>query len=184
MSDRHRTLDEVELMLDNARLRDELEPYVDDSLDRVPRMSLVLENEYLASMLAWERAPAIPIAKWVDPPLEMPHPDTLDDAGLHARLHQTIRQLYAAKVILEYTDHLTDRQLYTILYRDILPCCEKKLDLPHNYLHWRCVADEDEQTWLRFYASPVERRQWQELTGWNPPPSEPPPHPRRLPGSG
>ena len=38
----------------NAELRDELEPYYDESISRVSvhRLPLSVENEYLASMLA------------------------------------------------------------------------------------------------------------------------------------
>lgn len=178
--------DEVDLLLDNARLRDELEPYIDDSVCEVSggRMPLVVENEYLASMLAWERAPAMPISQWFSPPLELPHPDALDQDSLHRLLWQTIRQLHTARVILECTDHLSDRQLYTLIYRDILPSCEKKVDLPRNYLHWRCLDEADEQTWLKCYASPVERRRWQEEFQMEPPPSEPPPYPRQMPFRG
>lgn len=176
-------IDEVDLLLDNARLRDELEPYVDDSIGEssAGRMPLVVENEYLASMLAWERAPAMPIAQWFNPPLELPHPDQLDQDEVHRLLWQTIWQLHSVKIILECTDHLSDRQLYTLIYRDILPSCEKKVDLPRNSLHWRCFDDADDQTWLRFYASPVERRRWQEEFQQEPPPSELPPYPRPMP---
>ncbi len=49
---------EVDLLLRNAQLRDELEPYIDESVDLVSlrHMSLAEENEFLASILAWERA--------------------------------------------------------------------------------------------------------------------------------
>ncbi len=181
MSDTQPVTNEVELLLDNARLRDELEPYIDESVDGVVRLPLTVENEYLASMLAWERAPAMPIANWFNPPLQLPHPESLADEQIHERLNETIQQLYQANVVLECTDHLSDRQLYTIIYRDILPCCEKKVDLPRNYLHWRCLDDDDQQTWLRYYASAVERRRWQEATGGEPPRSERPPYPRHLP---
>ncbi len=79
-------------------------------------------------MLAWERAPALPISHWFNPPLSLPHPDTLDSATLHGLLWQTIRQLHCERIVLECTDHLSDRELYTMLFRDILPSCEKKVD--------------------------------------------------------
>jgi len=184
MSDMGRSvLDEVDLMLDNARLRDELEPYIDDSVSSSSnsRMPLRVENEYLASMLAWERAPAMPIAQWFSPALTLPPPDALTPDDLHRLLWQTIRQLHSARIVLDCTDHLSDLQLYTLIYRDILPSCEKKVDLPRNYLHWRCLDDADDETWLRYYASPVERRRWQEEFQQELPPSERPPYPRQMP---
>ena len=117
------TINEVDLMLTNARLRDELEPYRDESIEdtAINRMPLQKENEYLASMLAWERAPALPVSCWFSPPLEIPAPDTLSDEELTKVLNQTAERLFAKNVILRYTDHLSDRDLYIILYRDILP---------------------------------------------------------------
>ena len=177
---------DVDLLLDNARLRDELEPYIDDSFSHAAgRMPLKVENEYLASMLAWERAPAIPIAQWVDPPIELPNPDSLSDSDLHLFLWHVIERLYSVRIILECTDHLSDRQLYTLMYRDILPSYEKKVDLPRNYLHWRCLDDSDVDTWLRYYANNSERSRWQEEVGKAfLPTKEEVPYPRIMPPRG
>ena len=175
-------VDEVDLMLANARLRDELEPYRDESIDdpSVTRMSLRTENEYLASILAWERAPALPIASWFMPVMELPSPDAIDDTLLSTLLYDTIDRLYSQKVVLRFTDHLSDRELYKIIYRDILPCCEKKVELPGKYLEWRCIEAND--TWLRYYADAVDRRRYQEEYDVDIPPSETPKYKRNLPG--
>ncbi len=118
--------EEVELLLRNARLRDELEPYVDESVALVSfrQMNLREENDFLESMLAWERAPALPISRWSSPPLSIPSPDLLDNDVLHALLYDTIDRLFQIRVVLEMTEHLSDRKLYTVVYRDILPACE------------------------------------------------------------
>ncbi len=175
------SVDEVDLMLANARLRDELEPYRDESIDSSSnRMPLRTENEYLASMLAWERAPALPIASWFSPPLELQPPDSLDDRALEIALDQTIDRLYSKRVVLRFTDHCSNRQLYKIIYRDILPCCEKKVDVPGKSLEWHCI--DDHETWLRYYASPIERRRFQEEHDVDLPASETPRHKRNLPG--
>jgi hypothetical protein len=131
-------------------------------------------------MLAWERAPALPIASWFMPLLELPSPDSLDDTKLSALLSETIDRLYSERVVLRYTDHLSDRELYTIIYRDILPCCEKKLELPGKYLEWRCI--EENETWLRYYADAIDRRRFQEEFDVELPPSETPKYKRNLPG--
>ena len=89
MSDTSRpSIDEVDLMLANARLRDELEPFRDESIDdpSTTRMPLHTENEYLASMLAWERAPALPISRWFSPELELAPPESLADDELGASI--------------------------------------------------------------------------------------------------
>ena len=183
MSESHRPIvEEVDLLMDNARLRDELEPYRDESIDdSTTRMPLAAENEYLASILAWERAPALPIASWFSPPLQLPAPESLSEEELGGLLEETIERMYAESIVLRYTDHLSDRELYKIIIRDILPSCEKKVDVPGKFLEWRCVSDND--TWLRFYAGAAERRRQQEEHDIDLPPAEKPRYPRQLPGN-
>ena len=175
---------EVEAILLNARLRDELEPFFDESVHcvNVQRMPTQQENEFLMSMLAWERAPVLPIARWFEPELSLPAPDTLDDQSIHELLWETIHRLYEKRIVLEFTDHLADRQLFTLIYRDILPSYEKKVELPKNYLHWHCLDDDsDPQTWLRYYASEEEREAWSAETGQAMPAMQSPPYPRKMP---
>ncbi len=176
--------DDVDQLLLNARLRDELEPFIDESLQVVNthRMPTHLENEYLASMLEWERAPVLPISRWFEPELQLPPPDTLDDAQLHELLWETIEKLYKQRVALDFTGHLSDRELYCLICRDILPSLEKKISRRNTFLHWQCIdANADPDIWLRYYASGEERAAWQEGTGDEIPPSEPIPYPRRMP---
>lgn len=175
---------EVDDLLLNARLRDEIEPFADESLDllHIRELPTEQENEYLASMLAWERAPVLPISQWFHPELRLPRPETLNEADLHRELWDVIGRLHEKRVALEYTDHLSDRELYLIIFRDILPSPEKKIDLPDNWIYWNCAQpDGDPETWLRYYASPMERGSWAEETGLELPPCEPPQYPRNLP---
>ena len=176
--------EEVEQLLLNAHLRDELEPFLDESIHLVDmaRLPTPKENEFLASMLAWERAPVLPISQWFEPELTLPSPRELDDLRLHELLWDTIHRLYEKRIVLEYTDHLSDRELYCVIVRDILPSSEKKIDLPKNYLHWHCLDDkESPELWLRYYASCAERNSWAREHGQMPPRSERPPFPRKMP---
>lgn len=177
--------EEVEQLLLNAQLRDELEPYFDESLScvNVREVPTPVENEFLASILAWERAPVLPISQWFDPELVLPNPDCLEEFELHQTLWDTIHKLYSKRIVLDFTDHLTDRELYRIVYRDILPSREKKIDLPKNYLHWNCAEadDDDPEIWLTYYATDVERETWAEETGQWLPPAKTPPYPRKMP---
>jgi len=141
-----------------------------------------VENAYLASMLAWEKAPVLPISQWFEPELRLPPPESLDDARLHEVLWDTIQKLFDRRIALHHTDHLSDRQLYCIICRDILPSQEKKLDGEDFFLHWECVDPErDRETWLRYYATPEERQMLADEGQWVPP-LEAPPYPRQLPG--
>jgi hypothetical protein len=176
--------EEVDHLLLNARLRDELEPFLDESvcLVDVRSMPTPVENEFLASMLAWEKAPVLPIKQWFPTELALPPPDALGDAALHEMLWSVIHKLYEARIVLDFTEHLSDRELYVVIYRDILPSPEKKLDLPKNYLHWACLdPDDDPETWLKYYATEGQRKEWAAETGQGLPAAERPPYPRKMP---
>lgn len=180
----HSKSEEVEHLLRNAQLRDALDPFFDESIDRVNvcAMSTRTENEFLESMLEWERAPSLPICDWFEPRLALPHPDQLSPAQLSSVLAVTIEKLFEQRIVLDFTDHLTDYQLYCIVFRDILPAHEKKLDRRNNYLHWDCAnAGGDPETWLRYYASREEREVWADENDADPPPRQQPPYRRELP---
>src|SRR5690606_38578395 len=85
MPDAEHRSTEVDLLLENARLRDALEPFYDDSLTvlDVRRLPTQEENEFLESMLAWEQAPVLPISRWFEPELVLPAPESLTDKQLH-----------------------------------------------------------------------------------------------------
>jgi len=174
---------EVELLMRNAQLRDELEPYLDEAVDLVSirHMSIAEENEFLASILAWERAPTLPISQWFEPELTLPKPETLDDSEISTLLWQTIHQLYSQRIVLALTDHLSDRQLFCLIVRDILPAYEKRIAEHRNFLHWHCLQDNDMEGWLKYYATDAERNQWQDENGVDPPASQAPPFPRKMP---
>jgi hypothetical protein len=176
--------DEVEQLLRNAELRDELERYLDESISRVnvQHWSLAAENEFLACMLAWEQAPVLPIYRWFEPELRLPRPEALSEELLSRILWDVIGKLYQKRIVLDFTDHLNDRELYCLIYRDILPAREKKLDYPSNYLHWDCTGPSgDPEVWLRYYATEDEREEWAASYDQPLPPRCPLPYPRMLP---
>ncbi len=184
MSLRRPKAEEVELLLRNAELRDELERYFDESISRVnvQHLTLAAENDFLASMLAWEQAPVLPIYRWFEPELRPPRPESLDDADLPHILESLIQKLYQKRIVLDFTGHLSDRQLYTLIFRDILPAREKKMDWPATWLHWDCTGPTgDPEVWLRHYASEQEREEWAATYRQPLPPPAPLPYPRDLP---
>ena len=175
---------EVENLLHNAALRDALEPLLDESIDRVNAevMTTGAENEFLQSMLEWERAPNLPICDWFQPRLDLPHPDDIDDVRLKELLFRVVGQLFEKHIVLDFTDHLSDRQLYCLVYRDILPSHEKMLQRRDSYLHWDCAnTDGDPDVWLKYYASDAERQIWARETGGELPEVGEPPYRRDLP---
>lgn len=179
----------VDEMLRNAELRTELEPYCDETLTRVniQHWTLRRENDYLASMLRWEKAPALPIRLWFNPPLDLPPVNRLSDAALSDLLETVIQKLYEKRLVLDFTDHLSDRELYRLIVHSILPSCEKKIDHPSACIHWDCSSsgeepDEPSEAWLTYYASDEERDAWADLHRAEPPRRLEPLYPRNLPG--
>ena len=179
--------DEVDQLLLNARLRDELEPFLDESVDIVNSRKLPTpeENEFLASMLAWERAPVLPIADWFKPRLVLAPPESLTAKELHRALWDIIHRLFDKRIVLDFTDHLNDYELYCLIARDILPSPEKKIEDTPTYLHWHCLDPTDEpDVWLRYYASNEERESWVEETGNHVPEKMDSPFKRKMPRPG
>ena len=184
MAARHTPSDEVDQLMLNARLRDELEPFLDESVHILDcrRLPTPEENEFLAQMLAWERAPVLPISRWFEPEMVLPSPEKLGDRELSTLLAETLSRLYDQRIVLEFTEHLSDRQLYTLIIRDILPSHEKKIDRPRNFLHWHCLdMDAAPEVWLQYYASEEEREAWADETGQSLPQQTAPPYPRKMP---
>ena len=162
--------DEVDELIRNAELRTELEPFYDEAISRVNVQSWTLrsENEFLASMLNWEKAPVLPIYQWFDPPLELPAPCLLTDETAEPLLMSVLEKLYQKGIVLDHSDHLANLELYALIYNEILPMPVKKIDNSKVFQHWSCCNRDDDEnilTWLSFYASDEERDDWQEQTG-------------------
>lgn len=173
---------EIEELVRNAELRTELEPFADESVSRVRLFHRTLrhENEFLAGMLDWEVSPVEPIVRWFVPELRVPAPERLNNEQLSRALEYVIARLFEKKLVLDFTEHLSDRELYTLIYRDILPSREKNLQHRNGFIHWDCSCGDDE-IWLRYYASDDEREQYSECSGELLPAKEVPPHYRDLP---
>jgi hypothetical protein len=92
-----------------------------------------------------------------------------------------IHQLYGQKIALDFTDHLSDRQLYCVLMRDILPVYQKKISDPRHFLHWHCLDENDIEDRLRYYATDEERERWSDETELPLPGKKPLPFPRQMP---
>ena len=182
---RHPDPEEIDCLIRNGDLRTAIEPYLDEAVWEIDfrHLSTEAENRFLESMLAWELAPVAPVSRWFDPPLAMQPVCTLDDEQVGERLWEVIDRLHAKRIVLDFTDHLSDRELYSLIRRDILPAVLKRVDLPDNFVHWDCSAtlDGDDSVWLTYYASDEEREEWRLEEGRDPPPRRVPTHPRLCP---
>ena len=186
MSTNHKPLpDEVEHLLRNAELRDELEPYFDESIRsvNVEELPTPVENEFLASMLAWERAPVLPIGQWFEPELTLPQPDTLDDDRVaRAAVGDDPQVVRAADRARLHRSPLGPRVVLPDLSRHSALLARRRSTRRRTICTgtaptWAATPT----TWLRYYATPEERRAWAEDFGEPLPEAEEPPYPRQLP---
>ena len=93
-------------------------------------------------------------------------PQDMDDNQLHDRLWLLIAKLGERRVFLYNTDHLGDRELYTLLYDEILREETKVIAPDCNRSAWHIDlvgtgSEEDLELYLKYYADDSDRDNWQ-----------------------
>jgi N-dimethylarginine dimethylaminohydrolase len=98
---------------------------------------------------------------------------------LPAMLAVLLDRLFSIGVVVESTDHLSDRELYEWLLQHL---SGHMALLPNSFLHLDVIgsgSEEDNELYLRYYATDEERALWQErFPEYALPPHEAPPYPR------
>ena len=110
-------------------------------------------------------------AQWTRPGEELarlgltfPPSAKLDDEKLSETLWTLIVGLADLRIFLIHTDHLSDRDLYKKLLRELLPSPmpmfleQENTDCEYDLIG--APVPEDERTWLKYYASELERHFW------------------------
>lgn len=123
-----------------------------------------VHEQFLHNILAYETAPLSSHFERLERAgIELPAPDSLDAAALHAKLWEVIHALAGMDTSLYHTDHLSDRQLYEHLWSDSLRELEPLMPVGSG---WHCCidligsgSDEDIEIGLRYYDD-EEQRQW------------------------
>ena len=112
--------------------------------------------------------------------VELPEPDVLDDVALHKSLWRLIEGLARLRVFLEQTDHLSDRELYTQLLRELLPEEMPALDVDKSSAwHINVLGYDKPELYLKYYADEKTRESWRTDFPDDPIPArEDPPHGR------
>jgi hypothetical protein len=120
--------------------------------------------------------------------IPLPNPDDVPDADMRNVLWKVIDAMWDEGVILYSTDHLSDRDLYTLLWTDLL--LEDHEILPADFpvtTHLDVLggwSNDDTQVYLRYYADQDTRKEWAAKYGKSIPEHVDPPYDRDrfLPG--
>ncbi len=138
----------------------------------------ISELERLDRFFDGEEEGEVPLAVLRAGGIDIPDDDALlDDGALHDKLWEIITAMPALGMVIEYTDHLTDRELYRYLVQDGLV---EETILPGDAAStWHLSpagsgSEEDTQIHLRFYFSDEEREEWHRQWGEPLPPKEAP----------
>jgi hypothetical protein len=126
------------------------------------------EEKFLQRILACETAPEMTGLEMLAlDGFQPPRPEELSEAELTRHLWSMIDALARRSIYLDHTDHLSDRELYTILLDRVL--IERSQVFPIGS-GWNTQVMLDEyggpegevgpEAYLRFYADPETRRRW------------------------
>ena len=180
-----------------------------DQEDRINELKLQAEQAATGQMITWESGIVSPeqseqfwrrVVEYETAPsttdfqrlteagLELPEPDAMDDEQLTSKLWELIGALARMRVFIQETNHLSDRQLYTLLWRDVLREETPILpDDPDSAWHVDLLgsgSETDTFLYLKYYADEDWRQQWlADFPGYDMPAHENPPYDRdrRLP---
>jgi len=147
-----------------AKLRQEVEKLGGSTMS-LESMPADMEEEFLRHVLEYEHAEPISLLRLLENSgLEVPPPDQFDDDTLIAKLKEIIERMASLGAYLLHTNHLSDRALYEYLYHDGLR--EEAVLFPENPSYAYMIdltgsgSEEDNQTFLKYYADENYRQQW------------------------
>jgi hypothetical protein len=147
-----------------AKLREELEK-LGGTTTTLESMPADMEEEFLRHVLEYESAEPITLFRLLENAgVQIPLPTDLDDVALSTKLIEITEKLGALGAYLLHTNHLSDRALYEYLYHDGLR--EESVLFPENPSYAYMIdltgsgSEEDNQTYLKYYADDEYRKQW------------------------
>ena len=147
-----------------AKLRAELEK-LGGSTTTLESMPADMEEEFLRHVLEYETAAPISLMSLLaNAGLEVPAPEQLDKDTLRIKLKDIIERMASLGAYVLHTNHLSDRELYEYLYHEALR--EETVLFPENPSYAYMIdltgsgSEDDNQTYLKYYADEEYRRQW------------------------
>jgi hypothetical protein len=125
-----------------------------------------ITEQFWEQVVAYEKAPWTTNFKQLgEAGMELPAPETLNDEQLTKKLWEVIHGLALLRVFLEDTNHLSDRELYTELWSDMLREEVKAVPLDEDGAYHVSplggCSEEDVHLYLKYYADEQWRRDWQ-----------------------
>ena len=146
------------------KLRAELEK-LGGNTSTLESMPADMEEEFLRHVIEYETAEQISLLRLLENSgLEIPPPESLDDDVLKNKLKEIVDRMAAVGSYLLHTNHLSDRDLYEYLYHEALR--EETVLFPENPSYAYMIdltgsgSEDDNQTYLKYYADEEYRRQW------------------------
>jgi hypothetical protein len=124
-------------------------------------------EQFWEQVVAYEKAPWTTNFKQLEEAgIELPAPKSLSDEQLTKKLWEVIRALALLRVFLDETDHLSDRELYTALWTDMLREEVKAMPPdPDGACHLSPLggcSEEDIQLQMKYYADEEWRQHFRE----------------------
>lgn len=121
--------------------------------------------QFWMSVAAYEQTPSTTHFHLLEESgVELSAPESLGDRQLKAKLWEVIEALARLRVFLSQTDHLSDRELYTLLWRELLREPVKDMPLDNSSAWYIDLlgsgSEEDIYLHLKYYADDTARRQW------------------------
>ncbi|HEY6245224.1 MAG TPA: hypothetical protein VIX17_14830 [Pyrinomonadaceae bacterium] len=147
-----------------AKLREEIKKLGGSTMS-LEDMPADLEEEFLRHVLEYETTEPISLFRLLENSgLQIPKPADLTDEELVEKLMEVINRMAQLGAYLLHTNHLSDRVLYEYLYDDGLR--EEAVLFPENPSYAYMIdltgsgSEEDNQTYLKYYADNEHREQW------------------------
>jgi hypothetical protein len=143
-----------------------------------------MSAQFRLEVAAYEQAPWTTYWQLLEEAdVKLTAPETMDDGQLTTKLWEVIEGLARKRIFLSQTNHLSDRELYTLLWRDVLREAIKDLPLDESSAWHIDLAEtgSEENTYLymKYYADEETRQRWLiDFPEDRIPPHEEPPHDR------
>jgi hypothetical protein len=123
------------------------------------------QEQFWRSIVEFETAPTTThFQQLAEAGVALPDPASLDDAQVTCTLWGLIDALATLRVFISDTDHLSDRELYAVLWNSVL-----REEVPSQPMSkdsaWRVQllssgSEEDTRLYLKYYADDAWRQAW------------------------